>query len=95
MYEVAHKFKKEHMSEQNTIEKLRVLLPHWIGHNNNHIAEFRKWEGEARKESGEEVAQLIDKAISDMEVAGKSLSEALEKVGGPLEGGGGHHHHHH
>ncbi len=83
------------MSEQNTIEKLRVLLPHWIEHNNNHIAEFRKWEGEARKESGGEVAQLLDKAISDMEVAGKSLSEALEKVGGPLEGGGGHHHHHH
>ncbi len=81
------------MSEQNTKEKLRVLLPHWIEHNNNHIAEFRKWEGEARKESEEEVAQLLDKAISDMEVAGKSLSEALEKVGGPLEGGGGHHHH--
>ncbi len=81
------------MTEQNTIEKLRVLLPHWIEHNNNHIAEFRKWEGEARKESGEEVAQLLDKAISDMEVAGKSLSEALEKVGGPLEGGAGHRHH--
>ncbi len=82
------------MSEQSTIEKLRVLLPHWIEHNNNHIAEFRKWEGEARKESGEEVAQLLDKAIRDMEVAGKSLSKALGKVGGPLEGGGGHHHHH-
>ncbi len=49
------------------------------------MAEFRKWEGEARKESGEDVAQLLDKAISDMEKAGKSLSEALEKVGGPLE----------
>ncbi len=82
------------MAEQNTIEKLRVLLPHWIEHNNNHIAEFRKWEGKAKKESGEEVAQLLDKAISDMEVAGKSLSDALEKVGGPLEGGAGHHHHH-
>ncbi len=81
------------MSEQSTIKKLRVLLPHWIEHNNNHIAEFRKWEGEARKKSGEEVAQLLDKAISDMEEAGKSLSEALEKVGGPLEGGGHHHHH--
>jgi len=83
------------MSEQNTIKKLRVLLPHWIEHNNNHIAEFRKWECEARKDSGEEVSLLLDKAISDMDKAGKSLSEALEKVGGPLEGGGGHHHHHH
>jgi hypothetical protein len=83
------------MAEQNTIEKLRVLLPHWIEHNKNHIAEFRKWEGEAKKESGVEVAQLLYKAISDMDKAGKSLSEALEKVGGPLESGGGHHHHHH
>ncbi len=82
------------MSEQNTIKKLRVLLPHWIEHNNNHIAEFRKWENEARAESGKEVSLLLEKAISDMEKAGKSLSEALEKVGGPLEGGGGHHHHH-
>lgn len=83
------------MAEQDTIKKLRVLLPHWIEHNNNHIAEFRKWEGEARKESAGEVAQLLDKAISDMEVAGRSLSEALGKIGGPLEGGEEHHHHHH
>ncbi|MCP4251967.1 MAG: hypothetical protein GY775_00935 [Candidatus Scalindua sp.] len=82
------------MAEQDTIKKLQVLLPHWIEHNNNHIAEFRKWEGEARKASGEEVSLLLDKAISDMEKIGKTLSEALEKVGGPLEGGDGHHHHH-
>jgi len=80
------------MTERNTIKKLRVLLPHWIEHNSSHIAEFRKWEGEARKESQEEVALLLDKAINDMLDAGKSLSAALEKVGGPLEGGGHHHH---
>ncbi len=80
------------MSEQNTINKLRILLPHWIEHNNNHIAEFRKWEGEAKKESEPEVAKLLDKAISDMEETGKSLSKALKKIGGPLEGK--HHHHH-
>ena len=80
------------MSEQGTTKKLRVLLPHWIEHNNNHIAEFRKWEREARTESEQEVALLLAKAISDMEKTGKSLSEALEKVGGPLEGGGVHHH---
>ncbi len=81
------------MAEQDTMKKLQVLLPHWIEHNNNHIAEYRKWEGEARKASGEEVSDLLDKAIGDMEKIGKSLSEALEKVGGPLESGGHHHHH--
>ncbi len=83
------------MTEQSTIKKLRVLLPHWIEHNKNHIAEFRKWESEAKKESGHEVAILLDKAISDMEEAGKSLSEALDKVGGPLEGMEEQQHHHH
>lgn len=82
------------MSEQNTINKLRVLLPHWIAHNNNHIAEFRKWEKEARTGPGQEIAEFLEKAISDMEKAGKSLSEALGKAGGPLEGGGEQHHHH-
>jgi len=79
------------MTEQNTIKKLRVLLPHWIEHNNNHIAEFRKWEGEAKKESEQEVAKLLDQAIIDMEETGKSLSEALKIIGGSLEG---EHHHH-
>ncbi len=82
------------MTKQNTIKKLRVLLPHWIEHNISHMAEFRKWEGESRKESEKEVAQLLDKAIHNMEETGKSLSEALEKIGGPLDGGKGHHHHH-
>ncbi len=80
------------MSKQNTIKKLRILLPHWIEHNNNHIAEFRKWEGEAKKESEQDVAKLLDKAIRDMEETGKALSEALKIIGGPLEG---EHHHHH
>ncbi|MDR4508650.1 MAG: hypothetical protein MRJ65_10525 [Candidatus Brocadiaceae bacterium] len=81
------------MPEQDIIKKLQVLLPHWIEHNNNHIAEFRKWENEVRTESGKEVALLLEKAIRDMEDAGKSLTEALGKLGGPLEGAGGHRHH--
>jgi hypothetical protein len=32
----------EGMSEQNVTKKLQVMLPHWIEHNNNHIAEFKK-----------------------------------------------------
>ncbi len=82
------------MPEQNTIKKLQILLPHWIEHNNNHIAEFRKWEGEAQKESELDVAQLLDKAISEMGSVGKTLSEVLEKVGGPSHGEKGHSHHH-
>ena len=27
----------------NELEKLGVLIPHWIEHTQNHAAEFEKW----------------------------------------------------
>ena len=71
------------MSAQNTIKQLRVFLPHWLAHNNNYIAEFRKWVNEVRAEAGNEVSLLLEKAICDLEEAGTSLSEALATVAGP------------
>ena len=66
------------------IEKLRVLLPHWIEHNGEHAGEFRKW---AEREGTARDALL---AASDLvEEANARLEEALEQLGGPLE----HHHH--
>ncbi|MBU0485181.1 MAG: hypothetical protein KKB30_11805 [Proteobacteria bacterium] len=80
------------MSEITDQEKLRVLLPHWLAHNDSHIAEFSKWEVVARAELGEEVADLIKLAICGMTETGEALVKALEKIGGPPAG---HHHHHH
>ena len=81
------------MSEKTGIEKLRILLPHWIDHNNNHIAEFIKWrQVVADEEADREVVELLGEAVTAMEKSGKVLAEALGKLGGPLEEG--HHHHH-
>jgi len=63
----------------NEAEKLRVLIPHWIEHNQEHAAEFRKWAdqaGEARPE--------ILAAAAEMIRANASLEAALEKLGGAL-----------
>ena len=79
------------MSEMNETDKLRILLPHWIEHNNSHIAEFTKWKAVAA-ESGKELAEGIEEAISAMKKAGSSLETVLDKLGGPVDG---HHHHHH
>ncbi len=81
------------MSDKTPIEKLRILLPHWIEHNHSHEAEFKKWAKLIRNEkSMAAVAALLDKAIISMEETDKILAEALSKIGGPsLE----HHHHHH
>ena len=84
------------------LEKLRVMLPHWIEHNQGHGAEFSKW-AEKLVADTPEVATLLSKAVSSLQEAQSALEEALARAGGPLEGAsqhehGGHHHsggHHH
>jgi hypothetical protein len=67
------------------IEKLRVLLPHWIEHNAEHAGEFRDWAERAgpARDGLLAAAQLVENA-------NVRLQEALMDVGGPAE----HHHHH-
>lgn len=81
----------------NDLEKLRVMLPHWIEHNLGHGAEFSQW---AEKLTGDtpEVAALLRKAVNSLEDAQSSLEAALAKAGGSLEREDAHHghgHHHH
>ena len=54
------------MDSKTTVEKLRILLPHWIEHNQSHAAEFRKWAASARAEDSESLAALLDKAAANM-----------------------------
>jgi hypothetical protein len=68
------------MNEQ---DKLRVLIPHWIEHNQEHAEEFRKWAKQADICEGEIMA-----AADLIHQANTSLESALHKLGGPL-----HHHH--
>ncbi len=77
----------------NEIEKLRVLLPHWMEHNSGHEADCRKWSEIARGEGKEEIAKYIDKAITAMELVNELLGKALTEAGGPTKEK--HHHHHH
>jgi len=86
----------------NDLEKLRVMLPHWIEHNQGHGAEFAQWADKLVADTPE-VAALVRRAVSSLQEAQSALEDALVRAGGPLEGGsrhdhGGHHHsggHHH
>lgn len=80
------------MSEKTELEKLRILLPHWIEHSHSHQEEFKKWAAVARDGGKTEVADQIEKAIAAMTEADKALEKGVAGLGGPLEG---HHHHHH
>ncbi|MGD8968394.1 MAG: hypothetical protein PVI07_12860 [Anaerolineae bacterium] len=75
------------------VDKLRVLLPHWIAHNGEHAAEFREWAQRAGTAEDDIVA-----AAELVEDANARLERALEQLGGPLERGHPHPHphtHHH
>lgn len=76
-------------------EKLRVLLQHWIDHNQGHAEEFEKWRLIANDEGASTVANHIADAITSMAKANASLSEALKDAGGPPEEHNHDHHHHH
>ncbi len=80
------------MSEKTNLEKLRILLPHWVEHSHSHQDEFKKWVEIARQEGQAEAAAEIDKALALMAETDKALGKALELLGGKV---GDHHHHHH
>ena len=63
----------------NEAEKLRVLIPHWIEHNQEHAAEFCRW-----VEQAGEAAPEILAAADEMIRVNASLTAALEKLGGAL-----------
>lgn len=80
------------MTTNNAVEKLRVLLPHWVEHNRKHGDEFRAWADELRKSGPADAAALLENAIGKMKEVDALLESALEKLGGAQPG---HHHHHH
>ena len=75
----------------NDIDKLRVILPHWIEHNNGHAEEFAKWSDDLSSAGEPEIAGLLKKAEGFLQNADSVLKQALDKAGGAVEGG--HHDH--
>ena len=61
------------------VEKLRILIPHWIEHNEEHAHEFRRWTSGIQ---GIEEDILV--AVDSIANANEALRSALEKLGGPL-----------
>jgi len=84
------------MTEKNysDLEKLQVLLTHWLQHNESHGAEYLKWAEVARQGGHTATAENIEQALTLLKEADESLEKALESVGGPSLGHNHHHHHH-
>jgi hypothetical protein len=57
------------------LDKLRVLLPHWIEHNAEHAAEFRQW-----AERAGPAQAMIQEAAASMEQANQFLQQARKAI---------------
>jgi len=73
------------MSQGTEMEKLRVLLPHWINHNVEHADEFRRWAEGAAKVGPEGIASDILAAAQALQEANESLTAASHRLGRPPE----------
>jgi hypothetical protein len=56
------------------MEKLRILLPHWIAHNHEHIAEIDRWASLCEISDNIHVKEALKKAIGATEKLMKSCS---------------------
>ena len=74
------------MATMTDRDKVRALLPHWIEHNAEHAAEFRRWAEKVHAAGQEEVAEEIALAARQLGWVNEALSAALKKLGGPLDG---------
>ena len=61
----------------NELEKLRVLIPHWIEHNEEHAGEYRRW-----AEDVNEVSADLLGAVEALKKVNQALGVALKKLGG-------------
>lgn len=77
----------------NESDKLRALIPHWIEHNHEHASEYLKWAEKAGQASTE-----IKEAANALDKVNWCLKQALDELGGPIDGQDHlhqHQHHHH
>ncbi|MCW5200765.1 hypothetical protein VU07_02995, partial [Desulfobulbus sp. F4] len=62
----------------NKLDKVRVLLPHWIEHNHGHSAEFLQWAETLAAESPE-IGKMLHAAAESLQNAEHLLEDALKK----------------
>lgn len=81
------------MGKVDILEKIRVMLPHWIYHNKQHEEEFMGWVEELSKVDST-LSDQLRLAVSALEQAQIALEKTLEMAGGDLKktDGAGHSH---
>ena len=66
--------------ENSEMEKLKILLDHWIEHNKEHGEEFREWAEKAGDLGEATVHEDMLNAAQHMDKASESLRKALQEL---------------
>nr|WP_318381438.1 hypothetical protein [uncultured Enterobacter sp.] len=69
------------MIEMNLLKKLNVLVPHWVAHNEEHIAEMERYLAALDAEGQTALASRCRDTIAQM----KQVSEKLALMGEQLK----------
>ncbi|MDY6834942.1 MAG: hypothetical protein SVY53_09120 [Chloroflexota bacterium] len=67
------------MSEEDR-EKLRVLLDHWVEHNEEHNEKFKEWAEKAGNIGESGVRDDILEAVKQMNSVNRSLTSAADRL---------------
>jgi len=62
------------------LTRLRILLPHWLEHNDEHLHDLRAWAATARTLGQGAASDLMEQAIKHMEAGNRDLAAALEAL---------------
>ena len=68
------------VSKKETLEKLGVLIHHWISHNDEHAREYRKWAERLEAEGLVEIAGKIREAADLVAASNDPFLSAQEKL---------------
>lgn len=64
----------------NELEKLHVLLPHWIEHHWEHAGELRDWAERIQLAGKMDAAERLRAAAASLQQAGDHLSNLLDEI---------------
>jgi GrpB-like predicted nucleotidyltransferase (UPF0157 family) len=75
------------MSVPTDLDKLRILLSHWVEHNHKHSEEFFEWVKRIERLTSNDVVFHLRSAGEEMEKVTAHLRAALKHLGGSPEKG--------
>ncbi|MFA4915249.1 MAG: hypothetical protein WC560_01080 [Syntrophales bacterium] len=65
----------------NELEKLKVLLPHWMEHNSEHAESYREWAEKTSSLGKEELSKILFSLSKETRKLNELFEEALKKIG--------------